>query len=180
MNGDRHRGRTTQAASGPGRFARSSPGRLLHDAHLRMSAGLVHTLRGEGHRLTTEGWAVLSLLSENDELPQLEISERVGKDRHHTSRLIDALEDQGLVVRKPSASDRRVKLVALTAKGRDTRRTLLRAVAGFIEGVFDGVAPRDFEAFVRVLAHISGRLPAKHARDETSPDAAREPEAPKG
>ena len=53
-------------------------------------------------------------------------------------------------------------------------------MAGFIDGVFEGVAPRAFEVLVRVLGHISGRLPAKHPRDEAGPDAARVPEAPKG
>lgn len=139
-------------------FRASSPGRLLHDAHLRMSAGLMRTLRSEGHKLTTEGWGVLSLLCESDELSQFEISERVGKDRHHTSRLIDALEQQGLVVRKPDAHDRRVKLVALTDKGRVTRRKLLRTVSAFVDGVFEGVSERDFDTFIRVLAHITERL----------------------
>lgn len=168
--------RKRAARSGRPSFAQASPGRLLHDAHVRMSAGLVQTLRGEGYRLTTEGWALLSLLSESDELPQLEISERVGKDRHHTSRLIDALEQQGLVVRKPTASDGRVKLVALTEKGRDTRRALLRVVSAFVDGVFEGVPPSDFEAFIRVLSHVAGRLPARGQRDDACPDA---PAAPK-
>lgn len=124
-----------------------------------MKAGLVHTLRREGHTLTAEGWAVLSLLSETDELSQVEISDRVGKDRHHTSRLIDGLERQGLVARTPSADDRRVKLVCLTDRGGATRRRLLHAVSGFVDDVFEGVSQHHFDAFIRVLTLISERLP---------------------
>lgn len=171
---DRHRedkASKKQSARLSAALSRSSPGRLLHDAHMRMSAGLVHALRSEGHDLTTEGWAVLSLLSESDELSQLEICERVGKDRHHTSRLIDGLEQQGLVVRKPIADDRRVKVVFMTEKGRDTRRKLLHLVGAYLEFVFDGVSHQDYSAYIRVLEHILSRLPARSQRAEGLSDS---------
>lgn len=142
------------------------PGRLLHDAHLRLGAGLVQVLRREGYDLTKEGWALLSLLSENDKLSQLEISERVGKDRHHTSRLIDSLETQGLVARGSTPEDRRVKLVAVTDKGREVRRKLLRVVAAYLEDVFEGVSDKDYDAFIRVLDHIVARCPARNPAHE--------------
>jgi DNA-binding MarR family transcriptional regulator len=134
-----------------------------------MSTGLVHALRGAGHELTTEGWSLLSLLAENDELSQLEIGERVGKDRHHTSRLIDALEQQGLVVRRSTTDDRRVKLISVTDKGRAVRRKLIRVVLAYLDGVFEGVSRRDFDAFIRVLWHITDRLPTRNHQGNAEP-----------
>src|SRR6478609_7587463 len=42
---------------------------------------------------------------------------RLGLDSGHASRLLRSLEAEGLVVVEPSASDRRVRMARLTARG---------------------------------------------------------------
>jgi len=49
-----------------------------------------------------------------------------GCDPANATFIIGRLEAAGLVRRQPSASDRRIKLVTLTAKGAATKRALLR------------------------------------------------------
>jgi DNA-binding MarR family transcriptional regulator len=48
-------------------------------------------------------------------------------DNSNVTGIVDGLEERGLVVRTPSARDRRVKLIALTAEGRRVRARLMRA-----------------------------------------------------
>jgi DNA-binding MarR family transcriptional regulator len=43
--------------------------------------------------------------------------------------LVDRLEERGLVVREASPADRRIKVVALTRAGKDTRRRLVDGMA---------------------------------------------------
>ena len=54
-----------------------------------------------------------------EQLRQVEIAERVLLSHSGLSRLIDRIEDQGLVERRQCDSDRRAFFVALTDKGRD-------------------------------------------------------------
>jgi len=49
-------------------------------------------------------------------------------DNSNVTGIVDGLEEKGLATRRPSRSDRRVKLIALTAEGRRVRARLTRAV----------------------------------------------------
>jgi DNA-binding MarR family transcriptional regulator len=49
-------------------------------------------------------------------------------DNSNVTGIVDVLEEKGLATREPSAADRRVKLIALTAEGRRIRTRLTRAV----------------------------------------------------
>jgi len=133
-----------------------SPGKLLHDAHLRLSAGFGRALREAGHQLPIDAWAVLNLLWEQDNLPQFEIAARIGRDRHQTSRLIDSLDQAGLVSRRSVPEDRRIKRVVLTSRGRAARSTLGRLATRYLEDTFTGVSQRDYDGFIRCLQHIVG------------------------
>lgn len=48
----------------------------------------------------------------------------LGCHASNVTGLVDRLEEQGLVTRQPSAEDRRVKQIALTAKGNELREQL--------------------------------------------------------
>jgi len=141
--------------------AHRSPGKLLHDAHMRLSAGFVAALAQAGHQIPIDAWAVLNLLWEEDNLPQFEIGARISRDRHQTSRLIDALDQLRLVTRESTSEDRRIKRVVLTDSGRAARTTLRRVAIEYLERAFTGVAQQDYDGFIRCLQHIvAGPKPA--------------------
>ena len=143
-----------------------SPGKLLHDADVRLSAGLVRALRHAGHQLPIEAWAVLNLLWEEDNLPQFEIGARIGTDRHQTSRLIDSLNQQRFVTRESIAEDRRVKRVVLTDTGRAVQTTLRCVATEYLENTFIGVTQEDYDGFIRCLQHIVDRLKPTNVKKE--------------
>ncbi len=134
--------------------AHRSPGKLLHDANLLLGAGLVQTLKYEGHRISIEAWSILNLLWEQDNLAQFEIGARIRKDRHQTSRLIDSLHQQGLVTRESKDEDRRVKRVVLTDKGRVAKGPLRRVAIKYLAGTFAGISQEEYDVFLRCLQHI--------------------------
>lgn len=74
------------------------------------------------------------------------------------TKLVTALETQGLVRRVPSSTDRRVVLVEATADGRSVlehgRRDRVRLVAGLLDGLSD----RDLTTLRRAAAIIASRL----------------------
>jgi DNA-binding MarR family transcriptional regulator len=57
-----------------------------------------------------------------------EVADFLHCDNSNVTGLVDVLEERGLAIREPSAADRRVKLIALTAEGRRVRVRLMRAV----------------------------------------------------
>lgn len=68
--------------------------------------------------LTPDKWMVLMQLWEEDGQSQQALCNSTMKDRPSMSRLIDALERQGLVMRQTDSRHRGIKRIHLTAGGR--------------------------------------------------------------
>ena len=72
-------------------------------------------------------------------------------DNSNVTGIVDGLEEKGLATRQASASDRRVKLIALTAGGRrKIRARLIRAIEKPPAWV-EGLAEADRRALVEIL-----------------------------
>jgi DNA-binding MarR family transcriptional regulator len=65
----------------------------------------------------------------NEELSVSELARVLDVTKQAASQTVDEMERAGFVERRPSSSDRRVKVLALTAKGRRVRETALRTSA---------------------------------------------------
>jgi DNA-binding MarR family transcriptional regulator len=74
--------------------------------------------------LTPALFALLNVIGAREGAIQQELGSALGIDRSTMVSLIDQLESAGLAVRRPSATDRRAREIAITPKG---RRTLQRA-----------------------------------------------------
>jgi DNA-binding MarR family transcriptional regulator len=85
--------------------------------------------------LTPALFALLNVIGAREGAIQQELGSALGIDRSTMVSLIDQLESAGLATRRPSATDRRAREIAITAKG---RRTLQRA-RGLILQVEDEV-----------------------------------------
>jgi DNA-binding MarR family transcriptional regulator len=85
--------------------------------------------------LTPALFALLNVIGAREGAIQQELGTALGIDRSTMVSLIDHLESAGLATRRPSATDRRAREIAITAKG---RRTLQRA-RGLILQVEDEV-----------------------------------------
>jgi len=72
--------------------------------------------------------------------------------------LVDALEADGVVVRKAHPSDRRAALVSLTDKGTSLARTLRRDQDNLAQGLFEGITADELSAFTAVLDRVLARI----------------------
>ena len=92
--------------------------RLWRASHVRASEQL------ESIGLTPALFALLNVIGAREGANQQQLGSTLGIDRSTMVSLIDHLEDAGLANRRPSASDRRAREIAITPKG---RRLLQRA-----------------------------------------------------
>ena len=69
---------------------------------------------------------VLHLIEPDRPLPMGRLAATLGCDASNVTGLVDRLEARGLVERRPSAGDRRVKVIRLTPAGSRLRNDLLR------------------------------------------------------
>jgi DNA-binding MarR family transcriptional regulator len=85
--------------------------------------------------LTPALFALLNVIGAREGAIQQELGSALGIDRSTMVSLIDQLESAGLARRRPSASDRRAREIAITPKG----RRLLERARGLISQVEDDV-----------------------------------------
>jgi DNA-binding MarR family transcriptional regulator len=96
---------------------------------------------------------VLRLLDPERAISMRELADGLGCDASNVTGLVDRLEDRGLVRRRPSETDRRVKALELTPKGVRLRAAFLERMTVPPEGL-DRLSAREQQALVRLLERL--------------------------
>lgn len=103
-------------------------------------------------------WVVLLQLSRFGPASQRDLAERVGVEGPSLVRVLDRLEEQGLVTRRPVGEDRRVKQVHLTAAAEPVLRQLTRASDELRRELLADIPARSIDTALQVLKTIGDRL----------------------
>lgn len=84
--------------------------------------------RLKAHNLSIPEFSTIMSLLENDGSTQAVIGKNNGFPQYSTSRVVDKLEEKGIVVRKPHPTSRRAHLVFLTDNGKNIALELSGAI----------------------------------------------------
>ena len=104
--------------------------------------------------VTTAQWRALAWLGHEPGLKQVELAERLDVEPITAGRIIDRLEESGLVERQPDPVDRRVWRLALTEKAMPIFERLGNIAEEMAEQVFDGLTKEQIEEIRARLALI--------------------------
>jgi len=104
--------------------------------------------------VTSAQWRLLLRLSREPGLKQVELAERLDVEPITACRIVDRLEEAGLVERQRDPDDRRAWRLVLTEKAQPILERL-RALAGEMSGeAFAGMSVEEIEAMRGKLARI--------------------------
>jgi len=87
-----------------------------------------------------------------------ELARQFNSDPSNTTWVVDRLEQAGYVERRPSPTDRRVKLVALTPLGLETQTALLAEFRVPPPGLA-ALSPDELETLYRIFSKLSPSTP---------------------
>ena len=96
---------------------------------------------------------VLHLIEPDRPIPMGELAETLACDASNVTGLVDRLESRGLVRRRPSAGDRRVKVLVLTPTGSRLRTLLLDRMTA-PPAALERLSLREQRALVRILTRL--------------------------
>ena len=96
-----------------------------------------------------------------------ELAKRMALTPAALTATIDQLVEGGYVVRRPSSSDRRQIVLAVTAKGRRTVAELWQEFDASLKPALDALDPEDVRVTARTLREIAERL-GSHAAPRTA------------
>jgi MarR family transcriptional regulator, 2-MHQ and catechol-resistance regulon repressor len=105
-------------------------------------------------------FGVLELLLRNGPLPVNTIGAMVDLTPGSISIAVDRLVAKGLVSRVESSEDRRVRIVALTPRGKDLIVSAFRKHSGQIKRVFSGLSPEELRSLEVALKKVGKRAAA--------------------
>lgn len=105
--------------------------------------------------LTVAEFRCLRILSRAEELSVGQLAERMNLSSARLTRLVEDLRRKGLVERREPEGDRRLKLISLTAKGRELAGRMNREYDEMHRQILDGVKepplPMVIESFERLI-----------------------------
>ena len=96
---------------------------------------------------------VLHLIEPGQPMAMGRLADALSCDASNVTGLVDRLESRGLVERRPSPSDRRVKVLDLTAAGSQLRAQLLERMSGR-QHPLSRLSVADQRALVRILEKL--------------------------
>ena len=98
-------------------------------------------------------YCVLAKAAEGEHT-QSELAKLAWMDKTTLVVTLDEMERRGLAERRVSPTDRRVRVIALTAAGQDVLARAETVVAGVYDDVLAGIAPAEQETFLSVLTRL--------------------------
>jgi DNA-binding MarR family transcriptional regulator len=113
------------------------------------------SLQFQPHGLTSEQWAVLYSLCEEEGITQRMLAVRTEKDPTNVTRILDQLERKGLVRREPNREDRRSFMLTATQQGRELAAGLAPIERHIDGALVAGIEPEQLEAFRAVMAQVN-------------------------
>jgi DNA-binding MarR family transcriptional regulator len=95
----------------------------------------------------------------------VDLAGRVGRDYTTVSRQVARLEELGLVTRKASGTDRRVREAVITAEGKTVTKAVDAAREQMAVALFRNWSRKDFDDLARLLRMLAKDLNAAPAED---------------
>ncbi|QEM70091.1 MarR family transcriptional regulator [Geobacter sp. FeAm09] len=108
--------------------------------------------------VTPEQWVALYRLGEQDGLTQKELADRIFKDQPNTTRILDKLEQKGLISRSDSPADRRALHIHLTDAGRRLLERLMAISRQVREDACRGISERELASLKGTLNKVWSNL----------------------
>ena len=101
--------------------------------------------------VTRVQWIAMYYLLKYGDLSQKELGQRMDIKESTVARLLDRMEEEGLITRTQTKEDRRVKFIKLTPKGKEKIVELLPEGQKMSEFFSMGITDEEIEVFKRVL-----------------------------
>lgn len=111
------------------------------------------------HGLTMWGYSVLLHLEDEPVRTQAAFAERIGADKTRIIEYLDDLQERGLISREADPSDRRARLLRLTARGRDVRDRAQAAIQDNEQRLLGLVPAAERDRFLRTLRRLAKAAP---------------------
>ncbi len=128
------------------------PGRMFHS----ISSKLIKRLEKEGKEfgLTTSNQFGILLVLSNGSLSQKEIADKVFSDEPTTTRTLERMIKNDLVIKQRSREDKRKQIVKMTAKGEELLENVLPIVLNINKEIEKILDEDEYNQLIKIMKKI--------------------------
>ena len=131
------------------------PGHLIRRLNQISVALFAEHMGRAGLTLTPVQFAALSAVAQHPGIDQASVAGLVAYDRATLGKVIDRLEERGLIARRTAPRDRRAKALRLTAKGTALLDTARPVVEALQPDILAGLSVSERQTFLALLEKIT-------------------------
>lgn len=121
----------------------------------RLKQFIAAELRKRGVPLTPEQFLLIDLLWNQGPMSQQQLADQMQKDKNSVTKLVDAIERKGFVVRQQNALDRRSNTLVLTEKALELRDGAKQKGISILDEMLDGISEEELRTFLATLRKLS-------------------------
>jgi MarR family transcriptional regulator for hemolysin len=151
-------------------------GFLVHDVSRLIKRRFDRKARQIGLPITRRQAAVVLYIARNEGVSQTEVATWLDLEPIALVRMLDKLNDEGLVERRAHPTDRRVRTLWLTPAARPMVTQILAINKTIREEAFAGMAAHARETVIDILDGIKGNLVLREEADDSAAPPSTEPD----
>jgi DNA-binding MarR family transcriptional regulator len=107
--------------------------------------------------LSLSEWRLMAIIASGNSLSASDVSERSTMDAVAVHRAVKSLSERRLISRMPVDSDRRIKRLSLTAKGRDAYEAVTPAARKLERDLLSVLSPAETKDLRRIMRRLVER-----------------------
>lgn len=130
----------------------------LHLTGYKLKKYIAVMLRRHGVPLTPEQFMLIDLLWNHGEMSQQELADLMQKDKNSVTKLVDAIERKGFVIRRQSLSDRRSNIIILTDKANLLKPDAKEKGISILEEMLEGISEDELRVFLSTLHKLNDNM----------------------
>lgn len=110
--------------------------------------------------LTPEQFMLIDLLWNQGEMSQQELADQLQKDKNSVTKLVDAIERKGFVVRQQNLNDRRSNTLVLTEKANQLKPGAKQKGISILDQMLEGISEEELRSFLDTLKKLNANMSA--------------------
>lgn len=108
--------------------------------------------------LTPEQFMLIDLLWNQGEMTQQQLADQLQKDKNSVTKLVDAIERKGFVIRKPNIHDRRANILVLTEKANQLKPGAKQKGISILDQMLEGISEEELRTFLVTLHKLNDNM----------------------
>ena len=108
--------------------------------------------------LTPEQFILIDLLWNQGSMSQQQLADQMQKDKNSVTKLVDALERKGFVVRKQNRQDRRSNTLVLTEKAEGLKHSAKQKGISILDEMLVGISEEELRSFLVTLHKLNRNM----------------------